>query len=151
VVNDYSGDNYGMYTSLDIDGNGNQSIAYFNYTDLSLMWAHWSSNLHRWIFETVASGDQGEYWGRNVSHQWYGTSKCGFAFQVADGSNWYLEFVRWTANGWEYYVADTYYDDASARCSFAWIKSGPNAGDGWISHGNDLGLSASLRYTYVNE
>lgn len=144
-------DDVGQYSSLDYDGSGNASIAYYNATDGDFSWARWDSRLSQfYITSTVA--DPGEDWGRYMSHKWYGANKCGFAFQAKDndtGDTW-LDFVLWTSGGGGggRYVADAT-TDSGMYASFAWITSGANQGDGWISHYDSA--NGDLRYAYVND
>jgi hypothetical protein len=146
-VEDNSADNVGSYSSLDYDGSGNPSIAYHNDTDEDAMWARWNPLLGVWACVTLVN-DGGENWGQHISHKWFGSSKCGFAFEAYDGTSSWLQFVRWAPGAQDEYVADTT-TDCGDFSSFAWVAGGLNRGDAWISHrdfDNDY-----LRYTFVND
>jgi hypothetical protein len=141
-------DNVGQYSSLDYDGNGNASIAYYNATDRDYSWARWDSGMSRWYITSTAH-DPGEDWGKYMSHKWYGTTKCGFAFQArdTDTNDTWLVFVLWGSGGGRY-VADST-TDSGEYSSFAWVTAGGNDGDGWISHYDST--SGDLRYAFVND
>jgi hypothetical protein len=146
-VEDNSADNVGSYSSLVYDGSGNPSIAYYNDTDEDAMWARWNPLRGVWACVTLVN-DGGENWGQHISHKWFGSSKCGFAFEASDGTSSWLEFVRWAPGAQDEYVADAT-TDCGDFSSFAWVASGVNRGDAWISHrdfDNDY-----LRYTFVND
>jgi hypothetical protein len=145
---DLTSDDVGQYSSLDYDGNGNASIAYYNATDRDYSWARWDSGMSRWYIASTAH-DPGETWGRYMSHKWYGSSKCGFAFQAMDDdtNDTWLVFVLWGSGGGRY-VADSTTDSGNYS-SFAWVTAGGNAGDGWISHYDST--NGDLRYAFVND
>jgi hypothetical protein len=146
---DNSGDDVGKYSSLDYDGSGNPSIAYYEYTYGYVRWARWDSVRSRWYIASLVGGT-GEDWGQYMSHQWYGSTKCGFAFQGFDANGSWQEFVLWTPGGGG---GGNYEADATTDCgmysSFAWVTAGGNAGDGWISHYETT--NGRLRYTFVND
>jgi hypothetical protein len=146
---DSTGD-VGQYSSLDYDGSGNPSIAYYNNNTPCgyACWARWDSVRSRWYIASLVGGT-GEDWGQYISHQWYGNTKCGLAFLAEDANGSWLEFVLWTpGGGGGNYVADST-ADCGMNSSFAWVTAGGNDGDGWISHYDST--NGDLRYAFVND
>jgi hypothetical protein len=140
--------NVGQYTSLDSDGSGNASIAYYDVTNTNPKWARWDTTLGRWVVVTLVTSD--DDLGKYISHKWYGSSKCGFAFQAYDETSYTLEFVRWTSGGQDEYTADNT-TNCGQFASFAWITAGGNQGDGWISHQRLSTGDNYLKYTVVDD
>jgi hypothetical protein len=141
--------NVGQFTSLDSDGSGNASIAYYDVTNTNPKWARWNSTMGRWDVTTLVTSD--DDLGQYISHMWYGSSKCGFAFLADDGASSTLEFVRWTSGGQDEYTADST-TDCGDYSSFAWITGGLYAGDGWVSHYCPHNINDKyLRYTRIDD
>jgi len=141
-------DNVGKWTSLDYDYSGNPSIAYYNVTDTNPMWARWDSEEEEWVCVTlVDAGD--EEWGVGMSHQWYSSTVCGFAFEAEEnpGDISHLKFIRWVNGDQTVYAADNTYK-CGDWCSMAWVKSGGASGDVWISHRRFDPENLDLRYAH---
>jgi len=151
VVDDGDGDDVGRFSNLDYDYSGNASIAYFNVTDTNPMWARWDDEEEEWDCVTLVNAG-GLKWGYHISHQWYSSTVCGFAFEgdylIGGEPASQLKFVHWVDGDQTVDTADSTYK-CGDHCSMAWVKAGDDRGDVWISHrdfDNDY-----LRYAHGEE
>ena len=113
------------------------------------MWIRWDEEEEEWgdPVTLVDAGD--EEWGVGMSHQWYSSTVCGFAFEAEEdpGDISHLKFIRWVDGEQTTYAADNTFK-CGDWCSMAWVKSGGASGDVWISHRHFENENKDLRYAH---
>jgi hypothetical protein len=149
----------GGHASIQLDGDGNPHISYYDATSGDLKWAHWTGSA--WAIVTVDSGgDVGQYTsvalddGDNPHISYYDETNRELKHAWYNGSTWLSETVDTLPGVGEYsslaleptapytlHIA--YYDDVGDDLKHAWLD-----GSTWLSEtvdaGGDVGKYASL-------
>jgi|GEM_PF-1797361 len=133
VVDDGSGDDIGMYSSLSYKSSSVPTIAYYNNSDSEPWLVIWNTSTSEWD-PTCLYGNPGLYYycGLHISHDWdpITATKGGFSFLEWNlfAGTWRLVFVLYDGEDYTTHYPDGY--GGGMYTSFVWEDDDI----GWISH-----------------
>lgn len=158
VVQHVAGEKVGLFTSIDVDNNGNPYISYFNETNDDLMYAYTSSS--GWKFSVVASdGRTGLYTSLAIDRSnnrpyisYFDYGRGSMRLASLSGDDWNLQTIKSTGINGQYismqldsqdYPHLAYYDEGAPGLRYTYWN-----GSQWIywilATGSSNGLHATL-------